>query len=77
MLTHGIVSMTTAAWRTGGCVHVTGHCTHHMNKREKAQALSLLQNKNCVHNEGNDVMNQCVLARGAALRRSCFSRGNE
>lgn len=67
--------MATAAWRAGGCVHVRGHCTHQENKREEARALSFLADlKNVVHDEGNDVMNRCVLARGAAaLRRSCFS----
>lgn len=58
-------------------MHVRGHCSHQTNKRERAHALSLPQNKNSVHDEGNDVSNQCVLARGAALHRSCFSRGND
>lgn len=30
-------------------------------KQKKAHALSLLQNKNIVHDEGNDVMNQLCL----------------
>lgn len=43
-----MVSMATAAWRRGGCVHVRGHCTHQRNKRENAHALSLPKNeKHC------------------------------
>lgn len=40
-----LVTMVTANWRTGGCVHVRGHYTHQVNKTEKAHALSL--NKLC------------------------------
>lgn len=61
--------MTTAVQRRGGCVYVRGHSTHQIGK--KAHPLSL------VHTEGNDVMNECVLARDTALCRSCFSTGNE
>lgn len=58
--------MATADWRTGGCVHVRGHRTHQMNKREKLVLRAFRQNKNFVHDEGNDVMDECVLARGTA-----------
>lgn len=61
--------MATAAWRTGGCVHVRGHCTI---KREEAHALSVLQIRNFVHDEENDGMNQCVLARGGGTAPPLF-----
>ena len=32
-----------------------------------------MKRKNLVHDEGNDVIDECVLAP----HRSCFSRGNE
>lgn len=63
-----VVSMATSAWRTGGCVHVRGHCTI---KREEAHALSVLQTINFVHEE-NDGVNQCVLARGGCTAPLLF-----